>query len=120
MQSAPATIPATIAVTFPAGLTPAEAIRVDLNRTPASTSSERPARSASAIVGTSPAKDTRLVSSNSTAGRDHACDSFTGSAFLVRADQCVENTDSSDQEGIFGVGTPLTSPRNRCPSTDRG
>jgi hypothetical protein len=64
MQSAPAAIPATIAETFPAGFTPAEATLQVLNRTRSPISSVRPVRPANPITGTSPAHDTRFSSSN--------------------------------------------------------
>jgi hypothetical protein len=71
IQSAPATIPATIEVSFPTGFTPAEATRVEATDTPSATSSESPARSASAITGTRPAEDTSRSSSNSGLALDH-------------------------------------------------
>lgn len=104
--AAPVSMPATIVLTFPAGFAPAEDTRVEPNPTFAATSADRPTRSASAITGTSPPKDTRLSSSKATAGRDHDCDSFSVSAFLVRSTQSLGNSDSSDQEGTFHLGTP--------------
>jgi hypothetical protein len=70
MLSAPAAIPAMIEVTLPAGFTAAEATLVSVIATLAATSSDRPARSASAITGTRPAHDTRLSSSNTGVARD--------------------------------------------------
>lgn len=63
MQSAPAAIPAMTALTLPAGFTAADLTLVVPIATLAETSSDRPARSANAITGTSPAHDTRLSSS---------------------------------------------------------
>jgi len=73
MLSAPAAIPAMIEATFPAGFTPAEATLVVSAQiaTLSPTSFESPARSASAITGTSPAHDTRFSSSNMNVARDH-------------------------------------------------
>jgi hypothetical protein len=55
---APAAIPATIEVCLPAGFAPAEATRAAVIATLPEISSDRPARSASAITGTNPAHDT--------------------------------------------------------------
>jgi len=60
MLSAPATIPATSAGTFRWALTPPLAFNVRVS----ATSSPRPARCANAMVGASPAHDTRFGSSN--------------------------------------------------------
>jgi hypothetical protein len=60
MLSAPATIPATSALTFTAALHPPG---LD-SATCSPTSSDRPARSANAITGTRPTADTKLSSSN--------------------------------------------------------
>ena len=81
MQSAPPAIPATIAVSFPDGFTPAEATLEVLNLTRCPVSSDRPVRSAKPITGTRPAHDTRCSSSNTRAARDHRSGSFTPSAF---------------------------------------
>ncbi len=70
MLSAPAAMPATIAVSLPAGLAPAEGTVVAVNATLPATSSDRPACSARAITGTRPAHDTRLSSSNRGASWD--------------------------------------------------
>ncbi len=59
MLSAPATIPATTAVTFTAAFAPAEPGTL----TCSATSSCNPARSANATAGTSPATPTRFGSS---------------------------------------------------------
>ena len=59
MESAPATMPATSAVTLPPGFDPLSVGTV--NSPPAST--PRPASDASRITGTSPAADTRFGSS---------------------------------------------------------
>jgi hypothetical protein len=59
MQSAPPAIPATIAVSFPDGFTPAEATLEVLNLTRCPISSDRPVRSAKPLTGTRPAHDTR-------------------------------------------------------------
>jgi len=99
MQSAPAAIPAMTEVSLPAGFTPADLTFVVLNVTRSPISSDRPARSASAITGTSPAHDTRCSSSNSSVARDHASGSFTLSAFWLGPNQDVDTPDSSDPEG---------------------
>ena len=70
MQSAPAAIPAMTEVSLPAGFTPADLTLVDLNSTRSASRSDRPARSANAITGTSPAHDTRSSSSNTGAALD--------------------------------------------------
>lgn len=69
MQSAPATIPATIAYTFTAAFAPA------LTGTPSSpdTSPASPQQAASAITGTSPAQPTKLGSSHRILISDRAC-----------------------------------------------
>ncbi len=72
MHSPPAAIPAMIELSFPAGFTAADFTLVCLIATRPATSSDSPARSASAITGTSPAHDTKLVSSNNGVTRDHA------------------------------------------------
>jgi len=64
MLSAPAAIPAMIDVNLPAGFTAADFTRVVVIATLAEINSDRPARSANAITGTSPAHDTRASSSN--------------------------------------------------------
>ncbi len=55
MLSAPAAIPAITAVSLPAGFTPADRTLIAVIFTRSVTSSDRPAFSASAITGTSPA-----------------------------------------------------------------
>src|SRR3954452_17483524 len=99
MQSAPAAIPAMIAVSFPGGFTAADLTREDLITTRSVTSSDKPASSASAITGTRPAHDTRLPSSNNGAARDHPSGSFTISAFWLGLDQELDTPDPSDTEG---------------------
>jgi hypothetical protein len=99
MLSAPAAIPAMIEVIFPAGFTAADLTRVASNATRSETSSDSPARSASAITGPSPANDTRLPSSNTGTARDHTSGNFTISAFLLGPDQDFDTPDSSDPEG---------------------
>ncbi len=101
MHSAPAAIPAMIEVIFPAGFTPADATRDDLNPTRSAISPDSPARSARPITGTRPACDTMFASSKTGVARDHSCGSFTGSAFSVRQDQDLDNPDSSHPEGTF-------------------
>jgi hypothetical protein len=81
MLSAPAAIPAMIDVNLPAGFSAADLTLVVLIATLPEISSDRPARSASAITGTKPANDTRFSSSNNGVARDHSCGSFTISAF---------------------------------------
>ena len=70
-QSAPVAIPATISVSLPAGLAPAEATRVALNLTLDSISSDNPARSANPITGVNPANDTNRCSSKTADARNH-------------------------------------------------
>jgi hypothetical protein len=83
MLSAPAAIPAMIDVSLPAGFTPAETTRVARGSiaTLLAISSDRPARSASPITGTSPAHDTRFSSSKTGTARDQTRDTRTESAF---------------------------------------
>ena len=57
-------------VSFPAGFTPAERTRVPPSDTFSSISSDNPARSANAMIGTRPACDTNASSSNRTVARD--------------------------------------------------
>jgi len=77
MESAPAAIPAAMAVSFPAGFTPAEATFDALNLTRCPIRSARPVCSANPITGTRPAHDTRCSSSNTGTARNHRSGSFT-------------------------------------------
>jgi hypothetical protein len=86
-------------VSFPAGFTPAEATAVAVNDTRSLINSDRPARSASAITGTSPAHDTRFSSSKTGVARDHTSGSFTISAFSERLNEGLDNPHSFDPEG---------------------
>src|SRR5680860_494070 len=106
MQSALAAIPAMIEVTFPDGFTPAEATRVEATFTRSAINCESPACSASAITGTRPASDTKCSSSNSGVALDHACDSFTASAFWFQIDQDLNTPDSSVPEGTSTSASP--------------
>src|SRR5680860_1200488 len=115
MQSALAAIPAMIEVTFPDGFTPAEATRVEATFTRSAINCESPACSASAITGTRPASDTKCSSSNSGVALDHACDSFTASAFWFQIDQDVNTPDSSVPEGT----STSASPRGHRSAADR-
>ena len=99
MKSTPAAIPAMTEVSFPAGFTPAERTVVVLNLTRSPINSERPARSASAITGTSPAHDTSEPSSNSDVARDQPSGGFTISAFSDVLNPDFDNPDSSGLEG---------------------
>jgi hypothetical protein len=101
MLSAPAVIPATIEVIFPAGFTPADLTLVALNRTRSASSSDRPVCSARTNTGASPATDTRLASSNTAVARDHESGSFTPSAFRCVTDQGFDNPDLPEPEGTF-------------------
>ena len=64
MLSAPAAIPAMIAVSFPVGFAAPDFTRSQTNRTCSSSSRDNPACSANSSTGTRPAWDTRLSSSN--------------------------------------------------------
>ena len=99
MLSAPAAIPAMIEVILPAGFTPADSTRTVLISSRCASSPDRPARSARAITGTSPANDTRFSSSNTGVARDHTSGSFTISALWLGPDQDLDTPDSSDPEG---------------------
>jgi len=92
-------MPAMIDVSFPAGFTAADFTRADLIATLAVTSSDRGARSASPIIGTNPANDTRLPSSNTGVARDHTSGSFTLSALWYGTDQDFDTLDSSEPQG---------------------
>jgi hypothetical protein len=72
MLSAPTHIPATTDVNFPAGFTPADRTRTLPSRTLSAISSDRPACSANASTGTSPAADTKFRSSNTAVARRHS------------------------------------------------
>jgi hypothetical protein len=72
MHSAPAAIPAIIDVSLPAGFTAADFTLLCFIATLLAINSDRPARSASAITGTSPATDTRFPSSKTGVARDQA------------------------------------------------
>ena len=73
MLSAPAAIPATRQGTFRSGFTPVRLAIVTCSRTrPA-----RPQRSASAMTGTRPARDTRFGSSNDACVFSGSCDNCT-------------------------------------------
>jgi hypothetical protein len=103
MQSAPHAIPAMIEVNFPTGFAPADLTFVASAAiwTFSPINSDRPARSANANTGASPVYDTRLVSSNRAAARDHASGSFTSSAFRCNDDQGLDNPDPPCPEGTF-------------------
>jgi hypothetical protein len=73
MQSAPATMPATIVATFPAGFDPTD----PGTRNRSATSRNSPAATASRNTGTSPAADTRFCSSKEASTRDAACNNRT-------------------------------------------
>ena len=64
MLSAPAAIPAMIAVSFAVALAAPDLTRSQTNRTCSSSSRDSPACSANSNTGTRPACDTRLSSSN--------------------------------------------------------
>jgi len=70
IESAPAAIPATKQATFTSGYTPVLAAIWTWRRTTAPS----PARSASDITGTSPARDTRFGSSNNAEIFSGSCD----------------------------------------------
>ena len=114
IQSAPAAIPATTVVNFPAGFTPAELTRVAPRSTFSSISSDSPARSANAITGANPASDTNPPSSKPTVARDQMCDSFTESASRAGKDQDVHATPIFPARvGTFHVTAPtqdITNP----------
>jgi hypothetical protein len=97
-----------IAVNLPAGFTPADLTRVALTATLLEISSDKPARSASAITGTRPAHDTRFSSSNCGCARDQPSGNFTVSAFLDCVNQDVDTPDSLDPEGTSSINAPNT------------
>ncbi len=103
MLSAPAAMPATIDVSFPAGFAPADFTLVAAAAiwTRSAISRDKPARSASASTGANPAYDTRLTSSNTAVARDHASGSFTSSAFRRNNDQGLDNPDPPCAKGTF-------------------
>ena len=84
MLSAPAAMPATIEVIFPAGFTPVEGIGGSVICTASATRSCSPVPSASRITGTRPAHDTRFSSSNRIPACRHDCDNLTPSASLTQ------------------------------------
>ena len=117
MQSAPATIPAMIAVSFPAGFAPAEATLDALNRTRSPISSASPVCSANPITGTRPAHDTRCSSSKTGTARDHRSGSFTSGAFCWMAESGPRHSRFSNHRRHFNVWTRRDSSYR---STDRG
>src|SRR4029079_7860303 len=78
---------------------------------------ERPVCSASSMIGTKPAADTRFGSSNIADPTVNACDDCTGNAFRTRDYFDFENRYCPSSGGIFAVHTPITNDR---PSTDSG
>ena len=95
MLSAPASIPATIALIFPCGFDPTEVDRWTFSATIAGRSHD----SASRITGSKPAHDTRFGSSKTGAPPDHPCCSFTLSAFWIQINQDFSTPDSSVLKG---------------------
>lgn len=81
MLSAPHIMPAMIVVSFPAGLTAPEATRVLGSTTCSPINRERPVCSASSMIGTKPAADTRFRSSNTADPIVNVCDDCTENAF---------------------------------------
>ena len=117
MLSAPHIMPAMIVVSFPAALTAPEATRVLGRSTCSLNKRERPVCSASSMIGTKPAADTRFGSSNTADPTVNVCDDCTGNAFRNRDDYDFSNRYCPSSGGIFAVHTPITKDR---PSTDSG
>jgi hypothetical protein len=113
MESAPAAIPVTIAATLPAGFAPVDGIGAFVISTFSPTNSDRPARSAKAITGTSPAHDTRFSSSKHTAARDHLCNNLTESAFRSMRQSGFSNSDYRRPEGTFLVNALHSATHHR-------
>src|SRR5271156_3344132 len=101
MLSAPAHIAAISVASFGAGLAAPDLIRGALICTFSSSSRDRPACSASATTGTSPAHDTRLSSSNTADSGANLWDTCTGSAFLEPVWLLREEHQSSQLRGHF-------------------
>ncbi len=117
MLSAPHIMPAMIVVSFPAALTAPGATRV-LGRPMCSLiKHERPVCSASSMIGTKPAADTRFGSSNAADPTAKVCDDCTGNTFRTRDVFDFSNRYCPSSGGIFAVHTPITKDR---PSTDSG
>src|SRR6188472_1354512 len=117
MLSAPQIMPPMIVVSFPTGLTAPDFTRVDGRSTCLPINHERPVCSASSMIGTKPAADTRFGSSNIADPTVNACDDCTGNAFRTRDYFDFENRYCPSSGGIFAVHTPITNDR---PSTDSG
>src|SRR6185503_11296332 len=117
MLSAPQIMPPMIVVSFPTGLTAPDFTRVDGRSTCLPINHERPVCSASPMIGTKPAADTRFGSSNIADPTVNACDDCTGNAFRTRDYFDSENRYCPSSGGIFAVHTPITNDR---PSTDSG
>ena len=117
MLSAPHIMAAMIVVSFPAGLTAPDATRVLGSSTRSLINRDRPVCSASSMIGTKPAADTRLCSSKTADPTVNVCDDCTGNAFRNRDDFDFTNQYCPSSEGIFAVHTPMTKDR---PSTDSG
>src|SRR6476659_6779616 len=117
MLSAPQIMPPMIVVSFPTGLTAPDFTRADGRSTCLPINHERPVCSASSMIGTKPAADTRFGSSNIADPTVNACDDCTGNAFRTRDYFDFENRYCPSSGGIFDVHTPITNDR---PSTDSG
>src|SRR6478752_399624 len=117
MLSAPQIMPPMMVVSFPTGLTAPDFTRVDGRSTCLPINHERPVCSASSMIGTKPAADTRFGSSNIADPTVNACDDCTGNAFRTRDYFDFENRYCPSSGGIFDVHTPITNDR---PSTDSG
>src|SRR6185503_14355715 len=117
MLSAPQLMPPMIVVSFPTGLTAPDFTRVDGRSTCLPINHERPVCSASSMIGTKPAADTRFGSSNIADPTVNACDDCTGNAFRTRDYFDFDNRYCPSSGGIFAVNTPITNDR---PSTDSG
>jgi hypothetical protein len=102
MLSAPPTIPATTQATFTCAFTP--------HRRPIRTcspaSAERPARCASAITGTSPARDTRFGSSNVAWIFARSCNNRTCEVSSQPGTWKLSNSHRPSSEGTFRVDAP--------------
>ena len=111
MLSAPQIMPPMIVVSFPTGLTAPDFTRVDGRSTCLPINRERPVCSASSMIGTKPAADTRFGSSNIADPTVNACDDCTGNAFRTRDYFDFDNRYCPSSGGIFAVHTPITNDR---------
>src|SRR6476660_5645703 len=117
MLSAPHIMPAMIVVSFPAGLTAPEATRVLGRSTCSPINRERPVCSASSMIGTKPAADTRFRSSNTADPTMKVCEDCTVKCLPKMGHYDFDNRYCPSSEGIFAIHTPIIAD---LPSTDSG